>query len=615
MKSFGPYLSFSICLLIFGGGNFTLFCQDLGLPIRNYNWFEESAKEGESKLYWLEKGLEIGKAEDDAHMIASAYQELGKYHRETGNNVLALRYTIQALEALQSKDPDTLRGRLYISLGHSYELEGQITKAKLQYRTALQEGNEVQDYVGSGGAYLGLALCSIYEQQLDSAKYFSQQARKLFQSVQDVKDEVTAESYLLNLEAMNGNLEEAIQIGNRGIKRAKQYGAPSTIATSLNNLASFYQYVGKEYYANKDFDSARANYLKAFELLNSALPYIENSPQDYSPLSSTIYYNLSQVYQDLEDDSQGVKMLQKHLEIKDSLISKEKNRIYANLDHQFKQSQTARENISLQQEKLTLQTNLNWLLLGLVALIIVTLSVYLLSLRRQQRHQAEVEGLLEEREQVALGSMLRGQEDAYKRIGKELHDHVGMLLATVKLHFNNLEDKLDTQIDQLDTASDILDKATQAVRNYSHELFSGTLEHFGLVEALKELARDLSSSQKLNVQVESYQMDEAKIPDSIAHAVYRVTQELLSNIIRHAKADTATIQLTRRKQELNVIIADNGVGFQIPQGQPFKGIGLRSMAARLQELGGTYHIDSQKGKGTRIVLDIPIHETTEDWLS
>ena len=152
-------------------------------------------------------------------------------------------------------------------------------------------------------------------------------------------------------------------------------------------------------------------------------------------------------------------------------------------------------------------------------------------------------------------------------------------------------------------ASNMLDDAYQEVRRIAHDMVSGVLTKFGLVPALQELARTISTNGKMNVKVITSGLGD-RLDSKVEITLYRIIQELLSNILKHAKASEAIIQLTRLNGELNISVEDNGKGFN-PEKIKY-GMGIKNMEARVQALDGSVFIDSGKGNGTTVMIDLPI---------
>jgi signal transduction histidine kinase len=218
--------------------------------------------------------------------------------------------------------------------------------------------------------------------------------------------------------------------------------------------------------------------------------------------------------------------------------------------------------------------------------------------------------LLKEQELKAMNAMMEGQEKERKRIAEDLHDRLGSMLATVKLHFSDVAFSSDcfqsTKCKgQFEKANHLLDEACKEVRRVSHDLASGVLMKFGLVPALNELKQTIESGSKLKVNISSHNLDD-RLDNLVEVNVYRVVQELMHNIMKHANASEVNIQLNKLDNVLTVMVEDDGVGFDRNDPEFKPGLGLQSIESRVRKVDGTLTVDSTKGNGTTAIIEIPV---------
>jgi len=129
---------------------------------------------------------------------------------------------------------------------------------------------------------------------------------------------------------------------------------------------------------------------------------------------------------------------------------------------------------------------------------------------------------------------------------------------------------------------------------------------FGLVPALEDLKDKISQTGKLKVTLYSNELNNVLSAEQELQ-LYRIVQELISNILKHSQAKEANIQLTKGDESVNLIVEDDGIGFDLKAVNKKTGIGLSNLKARVAKLNGNFHIDSGRGAGTTISIDIPIH--------
>lgn len=217
--------------------------------------------------------------------------------------------------------------------------------------------------------------------------------------------------------------------------------------------------------------------------------------------------------------------------------------------------------------------------------------------------------LIKEQEITTINAMLEGQEKERTRIAEDLHDNIGSVLATLKLHFENLklnrEKKHFNQEELYSKTEDLIDETYKKVRSLAHSKNAGVIANQGLLVAIKIMAEKITSANKTKIEVLDFGLDK-RIDNNLELSVFRIVQELVTNIIKHAKAEQATINLSLFESTLNIIIEDNGKGFNYKKIQSKKGMGLSSIQTRIEHLKGDFTVDSTLNKGTSIIMNIPI---------
>jgi PAS domain S-box-containing protein len=208
-----------------------------------------------------------------------------------------------------------------------------------------------------------------------------------------------------------------------------------------------------------------------------------------------------------------------------------------------------------------------------------------------------------------LNALIEGQDQERKRMASELHDGLGQQLHAIKLHFNLLSDSLrEKNFEETELITEIIDMITEAIqeiRNISHNLMPKSLQHFGLKVAIENLCEHLKKSQPFHIVLDTINVP-SHLPPPLEASMYRIVQEALSNIIKHAKAQNVTIQLWIHNDVLSLMIEDDGVGFIASEAQKEKGLGLMNLETRVRLLNGVLTLDSYPNNGTTILIEIPI---------
>jgi PAS domain S-box-containing protein len=209
-----------------------------------------------------------------------------------------------------------------------------------------------------------------------------------------------------------------------------------------------------------------------------------------------------------------------------------------------------------------------------------------------------------------LRRLVHAQEEEHRRIGRELHDDLTQRLAVLAIDAGTLEQLPGCPSDIGNRARGMRDQLvalSEIVHSLSRQLHPSILDDLGLVDALR--SECLSLEQRDGITARCYALDvPADIPRDVALCVYRVAQEALRNVARHAQALQATVRLTANDRELVLCVRDRGVGFDVATRRK-SGLGLESMRERVRLVQGRLTVRSQPGKGTRITLRVPLHRS------
>lgn len=261
--------------------------------------------------------------------------------------------------------------------------------------------------------------------------------------------------------------------------------------------------------------------------------------------------------------------------------------------------------------------NRNWatalgllLVLGLAIGLLIhsnTKRKQLLAEQQKTLQEQKVTTLLKEQELATIDAMIAGQEKERQRIANDLHDDLGGLMATVKLHFNSLHSRVKDDTDELyQKTNQLIDEAYRKIRAIAHAKNSGVIAKQGLLKAVEQMAQKVSAANKVTIEVKDFGLDN-RMENSLELTLFRIIQELIANIIKHARATKALIHLTNHGDTLNILVEDNGVGFKDPKINTHSGgMGLKSIDKRVTHLEGSLHIESEPGKGSTVIIDIPI---------
>ena len=255
--------------------------------------------------------------------------------------------------------------------------------------------------------------------------------------------------------------------------------------------------------------------------------------------------------------------------------------------------------------------------IGVMLLMVVSvLLAVIFSQRKKNQHRLDMEKLREQQQNQLIEAAVRSEETERHRIAETLHDEVGAILSSAKLHLLGIKkDSLDEKDKRLyEKGGELLNDVIQKVRGISHNLHSNILKEFGLNEAIRHFVRKIAESTVLNATTELDDNYKTVNPDDDI-SMYRMVQELINNILKYAKATEFRISSTLRGNELDLLLFHNGDGLTQEQFEELRyqkeGLGLKNIQNRIILLKGTIHFDN-RGQGYHINIHIPVKSITHE---
>lgn len=212
---------------------------------------------------------------------------------------------------------------------------------------------------------------------------------------------------------------------------------------------------------------------------------------------------------------------------------------------------------------------------------------------------------------VALRRLNETLEEEIKRIAYAVHDEAGQLLVAVHLALADVARELpERHKGQMGRVEELLNQVEKQLRRYSHELRPTVLDDLGWIPAIRFLAEGVSKRANLPIHIKV--AFAGRLPSTTEVALYRVVQEALTNAVKHAKASNIWVRAWRDEFVLCCSIRDDGAGFDVRALQAVgcrKGLGLIGMQERLSAIGGTVRIESHRGRGTELLIRLPMEDT------
>ncbi len=419
--------------------------------------------------------------------------------------------------------------------------------------------------------------------------------------------------------AQKNNLD--VQYGNNLINLASVHDNAAQYDSAL-----VYYEKAKDYVRTKDYLPTKIGYYnnlgntyKNLERYKYAIDtYLEglqwSNQHETNYLRGVLLANLANAYEQNEDFENGLQTFKKYLNHVDSLDQVERHKAIQELEAKYQVQERKLENAELSAENERQKTMTIAIAGSAFTLLLISGFIYnnqrkkkRLALQEAELEKQRADNLMKNQELATIDAMISGQEKERKRLAQELHDNLGSSLTTIRLYFENLKThfKEETSTEIYSRTDKLLEETYSTIRSMSHNRHNGVLASKGLIPSLEKLGKNLTDSGRIKVYIHHHGMNR-KLENSLELNIFRMLQELLNNVIKHAKATSTTLNIVGTDDAISLMIEDNGRGFTLAKHKENEGMGLYSIEKRIEEMGGTMDIDSSPGNGTTISIDIPI---------
>lgn len=492
-----------------------------------------------------------------------------------------------------------------INIALAYLVESQKNSKNLDSQTYLDEYLEYakkhKDPLKLAQAYAEIASKKItHEEANESLEYF-QKAKALNKKIKDKELEILINN---NLAALYNDFldrpDSALYYFKKDLPYLIQKGNKYDICCNYVNQAASYYYL--------------ENYPKSIELLKIAdtIPIKKYTKGVKSIINKLLSYN----YLALGDYKNAYETYVKFKDFEATVNSEEQSIAISEIQTKYQTREKELENEVLK-NKDKKNKALLYIFIGLLLASLIIGFLIIKNARKKEKisrqekliEQQKLEKALKDYELNSIDMMLEGQEKERQRIANDLHDNLGSMLATLKINFEHLKlrknELRDEETKLYERTDELIEEAYQKVRRLAHAKNAGVFANEGLIPALKKMAEKISIPGKLQIHIVPFGFNE-RLENTLEIAIFRMVQELATNIIKHSKATEATVQLTHHDDNINIIIEDNGIGFDSAKITDAEGMGISTMKKKVEQLNGSFTIDSTPSKGTTIIIDIPV---------
>lgn len=569
----------------------------------------------------------------DKNNLANCYKALSITFFYKGSYDTAISFSNHALSLFTALKKDSEVEKVLKNRALSLSSKGLYTDAITDYLRALEFTKKVGDTLQIAGTLNDIGNTYARMKNFDEALKFQQEAlaycrrREVSPVLGNILNSV---GFIYDVGGINS--DSAIFYYNESLKVKEQYGNIYSIINTKNNLCACY-----------NLDKRLSEFLKCFhellplqkqvsDLAGITRSYINltngyriakqySKALDYQRLAvqsgkavgdpelmTEVYDKSAKLFKERGMFKDALDAYERHLTLKDSVFYAKRNEVAQELAAKYEFEKKNREIAeaagrlaTAENERLLGEFKLrsrNYWIVGLSMVLLLGVMVSMVFTQRL-RHRKEAEksaAVLAERDR-GVKAIIDAQEDERTRIARELHDGIGNNLLALQLQLRTSGQSSDPVASRL---SEIMDN----VRTVSHEMMPKVLQEFGCVPAIRDMLERMLGISGIRYSFETHNTDNRKYDQRIETAIYRITQELINNVVKHSGADFVSVQLIETDSTLVLFVEDNGKGISATKGHD--GIGMTNIRTRLNAINGDMDISEGKESGTVASIRIPL---------
>ncbi|MES2650928.1 MAG: sensor histidine kinase [Bacteroidota bacterium] len=499
------------------------------------------------KIYMV--ALRIAEKANRHDLIAGVCNEIGTLLKKNKSLAEALTYYTRSLKEASLAKNNSLIANAYNNIGLVYEEKGEYKKALAQYQFSLIEYRKVKEKLGES-----------YSLEYIGYVYF------------------LMKNYSLAIE----NLEKSLAL-------RKEINDSYGIAICMIELTEVYK--------------AKGDLIRAIDYGKQATAFSKRI--NYPDMLQHGYLLLSKIYEQNNTYKEAYLAHKDYVLVKDSIFNATKSAQISELQTKY-ETEKKQQQISILNKENTIQ---KITIIAIVAAFFVSgFIAYLIYNRYKLKQNARLHQEVILQQDLATKAVLQAEENERKRISGELHDGLGQLFSAVKMNLSALADHIQFEDnhgeEMFEKTVSLVDESCKEVRVISHQMAPNILLKSGLATAVRDFI-DKIDSRKLKINLSTFGLKE-RLDQNIETVLYRVIQEAVNNVIKHAEANTLDIQLSKDNEGINAMIEDNGKGFDSTGLEKFEGIGLKNIKSRVEYLKGQVDFSSTQGGGTLVAIFIPL---------
>ncbi|WP_295794788.1 sensor histidine kinase [Mucilaginibacter sp.] len=554
------------------------------------------------------KAVALAETTNNDHFKGAVYNNLAGCYTDASDIEKAYAYYLKAIAAYERLDDKRHLAAVYAnvlgifsSIGHSPEKALQYGLKSIEVSRSVKDQNVLAEaLVNTSSVYINLGKLNKALALLTEAKAISEKKN----------DKITLLTELVGFNkifVLQGRYDDLKKYTDRIVVLSKETGNDRTMADAE-------YYLGLYTFNNKDYPAA-AGHLKKSISISREVKAVSVEEESYSALGDVelLMGNFAAYHKDrnLEDSVRA------KLHADQILINTQELETKYNVAK--KEVEISNLNKEKQIQALTLQTRTIYIVILTCALAVLIVFTWLIrnnSIRKEkllinerELKEQQIQILEKEKELLSTQALMEGQEAERSRLAKDLHDGLGGILTGTKYSLSSMKQNMIISADNaaaFEKTMNMLDQSISELRRVAHNMMPESLLKLSLNDAIEDYCHQITNSGALKVTYQSFDIDKLTANEAVKIAVYRIVQELINNVVKHAGAKTAIVQITLKEAILGITVEDDGKGFELANLSFAEGMGYKNLKSRVDFLKGNIDVKSERGKGTSVLIQLPV---------
>ena len=550
----------------------------------------------DSAIYWYNKGLQLSEELNDSTNMAKCYLNIATSYNKKGLYEQAVENALLSLKIFEKTGDINGQARVQNMIGIFY-FNRDNYEAALEYFEKYQK----------------LAIAANDSGEIVSALNNTASALHLLKRFTDERQ------LLLKSIAIQEARGQYIRIGSA----YENLGTLYLDSDSLQQASIFFEKARRIYQINSNkYNLARSNlqiarvkkkqkkYNEAIAVIQQTLQYCAEG--GFLKLKEEALYQMALVYKEQSDYKNAYNAFADYVATKDSVLNEKNqesiNQLLIEFETEKKERQIAEQELQITQKTLESKHKSTAIIFLSGTLLIILLIAFIVYSRIREKQERRLNQERMQMQQVQMKVVLESQESERKRFARDLHDGFGQLITAVKIMLSQMHSSTSEQ-ERSEIAlksNEVLDSMHAQLREIAHNLMPEQLMEEGLEAALRDYALRITKNTDIQIEVNTFGLDKT-LNQAVEINLYRIIQEWINNVIKYSGAKNMSLQLTGFDNEINLLIEDNGKGFDKEKLLKSSGWGWKNIQSRLEAINGKLEIDSKEGSlGTSFILDFPV---------